>query len=356
MTVYDDEIDLRPYINNVIKHWWQIGLIALLAGAIALGISLLISRKYEATTTILVTRSRSQLNLSSQFPTIYEPVDQVAHMDSLITITQSDSLALSTFKAMQDRLEGKAKDLVSFREQVTVSSKGDLIVITAFARTPELAAEIANTWAENSVQAINLAYNEGQPLAEVQSQLAEAQSQYEASQKELEKFLEASRYNEIEAEMNAADQALNTVSNLPVQQFRFYSNRKQVMEELAVQARGLKDQLENGSVSAAGQFGDALSVLFTRAQAFGLQSSLSVELNNTDTADAPKPPLSVDAPKLPLSLTLNTSQLGDMIDTSANYASDLEQLITLAEAEAEIAGTKIQEMSEQMSLPENQYR
>ena len=36
MSVYDDEIDLKPYINALRKKWWLILLVTLLTGAAAL--------------------------------------------------------------------------------------------------------------------------------------------------------------------------------------------------------------------------------------------------------------------------------------------------------------------------------
>ena len=43
MTVYDDEIDLKPYINAIRKKWWLIAFITILvaAGAFAYSLSLI---------------------------------------------------------------------------------------------------------------------------------------------------------------------------------------------------------------------------------------------------------------------------------------------------------------------------
>ena len=34
MTIYEDEIDLRPYIEVLIKNWWKIAVIALFLAVI----------------------------------------------------------------------------------------------------------------------------------------------------------------------------------------------------------------------------------------------------------------------------------------------------------------------------------
>jgi LPS O-antigen subunit length determinant protein (WzzB/FepE family) len=41
MTVYEDEIDLRPYILALIHNWWRIALVVLILASLALAFSLL---------------------------------------------------------------------------------------------------------------------------------------------------------------------------------------------------------------------------------------------------------------------------------------------------------------------------
>ena len=93
MTIYEDEIDLRPYILAVLIYWWVIVLMAVLAGTAALIFSLVQAREFQATTTVLLTRSRATLELAEQFPTINEPIDARARMDSLVSIAYSDGIA-----------------------------------------------------------------------------------------------------------------------------------------------------------------------------------------------------------------------------------------------------------------------
>ena len=165
MTIYEDEIDIRPYILAIIKYWWIIVLLALAAGLAALIFSLLQVREFQATTTVLLTRSRATLELAEQFPTINEPVDARARMDSLVSITSSDVIASQTLNALDGRLASEFEDYSNFKESVEVSSEGDLLLITATARDPELAVEIANEWARQTVTAINVAYSGGTTIS-----------------------------------------------------------------------------------------------------------------------------------------------------------------------------------------------
>ncbi|MCJ7696189.1 MAG: Wzz/FepE/Etk N-terminal domain-containing protein, partial [Anaerolineaceae bacterium] len=86
MSFYDDEIDLRPYINAIRKKWWLIALITILVAAGAFAYSMLQSRNYETGATILLTRTRASLSLANQFPTINEPIDSRSRMDAMLEI------------------------------------------------------------------------------------------------------------------------------------------------------------------------------------------------------------------------------------------------------------------------------
>ena len=84
MSFYDDEIDLKPYIIAVRQKWRLIALITLLTASAALVFSLLQTSTYEASATILLTRTRTALELANQFPTISEPIDSRSRMDAML--------------------------------------------------------------------------------------------------------------------------------------------------------------------------------------------------------------------------------------------------------------------------------
>ncbi len=111
MTAFDEEIDLRPYLQSLFQRWWQIVLLAALAAIAALAISLTQARKYEAVATLLLTRSRSTLSLAEQFPTINEPVDTASRISAILAIAQSDAIAQTTLQAVKDRLPKNSQKL-----------------------------------------------------------------------------------------------------------------------------------------------------------------------------------------------------------------------------------------------------
>jgi len=84
MITYDDEIDLRPYISTLIENWGKIVLFAVVFAVLALAITLLQPRSYEATATLLIPHSQLKLSLAEQFPTIVDIRDTGSRMDEVI--------------------------------------------------------------------------------------------------------------------------------------------------------------------------------------------------------------------------------------------------------------------------------
>lgn len=358
MTLYEDEIDIRPYLAEILKNWLRILLIALLAGATAFLWSMQKPRSYQTSATILITRSRPQLNLSAQYPTVTEPIDQKARMDALLSIANSDSLALQVQEALANSGSGYPTGLADFKGLVETTSQGDIITVTAKTRDPESAALLANTWASEAVKAMNLAYSGEQPLAEIQQQVTTSAEEYAASQSELEEFLQNDQTTTLEAELNIAQSALTTLSEQSVNQLDFFVERKINMESLIVQAKALKGQLETASSSGAGQIGDALSVLTARAQSFGIQpmprtwSNLSGPQEGEDQrsgSGANTSPSS--AAYAPYQLSLN---IGDVntIDGNPDYTRDLDHIIQVAELEAASAEEQIQKLTITLADPD----
>ena len=93
-------------------------------------------------------------------------------MNALLSLAQSDTLAMETLKSLGDKLPAEDREIEALKKHVQIGSQGDAIVVTATANDPSLAADIANNWADQVVTAINLAYSGAQLPPEIQTQLA----------------------------------------------------------------------------------------------------------------------------------------------------------------------------------------
>jgi uncharacterized protein involved in exopolysaccharide biosynthesis len=356
MTVYDDEIDLRPYVQTLIQNWWKIALLAFLAAVAALIFILQQTRQYEATASILLTRTRAQLALAQQFPTVTEPVDARSRMDAMLSIAQSDALALAAYQNVADRLPEEEREFAPFKGRVEITSSGDIILVTASAADPHLAAEIANTWARDAATAINQAYSNEQPLAEIQGQLVVARAEYEAAKVELEIF---TRDNQIDLLQKRIDEGHTLFSGLAAErpwQIAYYTDRRLVMENLGTQAEALKRQLEIGNQSTAGGIGDALAVLRARLSALAIRDgsgSITGDVLMDRRSDHPTGTLAQTPTRSSdvdggLTINIDIGEMGNLLDTPANYMADLEAIIQLSREEAAAAQAALDALGQEV--------
>ena len=81
----EEEIDLRQYVEVLIRHWGWIAGLALVAAAAALGVSFLIPPTYEATALVAVTEPRYVMRFDPRFETVnsVQPAYQ-AYLDPLL--------------------------------------------------------------------------------------------------------------------------------------------------------------------------------------------------------------------------------------------------------------------------------
>jgi len=166
-------------------------------------------------------------------------------------------------------------------------------LVRVTAPDPQLAAELANVWAEETEHHINASYIElaAKPSEELKSQLQEAKARYETAQEALETFLADNHIGELEREIErrkaliAAYQQAQTDSEVQVYS-RQLSTRRQLLadryaemvtvEGLLRKARSLQEQLERGTASEAGRWGEALSLILLEARALGGTSNLQL--------------------------------------------------------------------------------
>lgn len=352
MSLYDEEIDLKPYISALKSRWWLVVLVALLASTTAYVFTSLQPLQYKSTATILLTRSRPELYLAAQFPTVKEQFDPSARIGVVLSILESDSFASDVVEAMKVEDPSLNESISSLKNRVEVETKGDLLLVTAAAGDAITAAKVANQYARVAVKTVNEAYAEQQPLAEIEAQLMSAERDYRAAQLELENFITISEISRLEQQVQEAETLLTSIGRDRAWQISFYTNRKQAMESLLIQAEALKQQLEVSGSSTPAQVGDALSVLLARAQSFGIQlaepsSSPVEEQDKSDNPDQ-KPTsgnITINQQSSP-PVTIQLDGLTAVEIAGGDYARDLDHLIQLASSEGSKAEEKIQEYME----------
>lgn len=205
----DEDLDLRKYINALVRWWREIILITLviigLVACVILGIQLLLAPRYEASASVAIVRTFSDITLDQRFQTKTDSTSTTQSSSAaslrsaLIGLASSGSIAQKVIDQLGNKLSPKEKVAAKLAEQVTAelatgsrgSSESDLINITAKANSPEKATAIANAWAQIYVQTVNAIYGQvpDDLLASIQSEQATAQKIYEKSQTDLEAFV-----------------------------------------------------------------------------------------------------------------------------------------------------------------------
>jgi capsular polysaccharide biosynthesis protein len=151
----EEEIDLRPYIEALVKNWmWIIGA-AVIAGVVALAVSSFLPPSYEATARAAVTASSAVV----EFDPRIRSVDDGQPLKAYPEIALSDDL----MAALLAEIVETTPDITSIEDlrkilDASAGADDSLLRLTVTYHDPEQTAEIANRWAELFVTRVNEIY------------------------------------------------------------------------------------------------------------------------------------------------------------------------------------------------------
>ncbi len=172
-----NEIDLRDYLDALIRRWQFVLAMPILAMLAAALVTLALKPTYEATATLALAPSTVSISLANQLPPYYLMVDSPRNLPTAYTPTYYIAIL-------------KGADVVSAaqpRAAVTISADGNdrsLLQITARGDDPKQVADTANTYAQVGAQRI-------QRLLEPSGEdVAVAKRKLDAAQQALDKFLQ----------------------------------------------------------------------------------------------------------------------------------------------------------------------
>lgn len=261
--VLEDEIDLRQYVDVLMRRWkFVVGISALMVIVAAVLSFFVLPPVYDATAGVVVLRSRAEISFDPKFKTESQAgQDPAARRAALTGLVKSSALAAEVITALGDSLSVEERRVSTLLDQIKVSSQGDLIEITASAGTPQKAAAIANAWAEAYISQVNDLYSGvAQSPIQIKAQATAAWQTYQQTQQALEQFLGESRVAELEQQVKSKQATLadNYVT----------LNR---LDRIIGDARALRDRLRQGTGTSNS---NALSLLLLRMNAFGVSSNL----------------------------------------------------------------------------------
>jgi capsular polysaccharide biosynthesis protein len=156
------EIDLRKYIAAILQRWRWIILCTLVAAISAAGLTYIQPRYYTAEAAVLmqIRQTGSQVGLNGPILSI-ETIDIGARRQGLVALANSSAIeARLPTNVIQNVAPSKYRPGQLVGEHITGHINGDLLVISARARTAEQAKELADAWAATYVSYVNELYTD----------------------------------------------------------------------------------------------------------------------------------------------------------------------------------------------------
>jgi succinoglycan biosynthesis transport protein ExoP len=154
----EDEIDLREYIDVLIRRWPWIVALAVVAVLTAAAVSFFVLQpSYEASALVLITQPRYQLRFDPRLETLS---DIETASKAYPSLAMSDDLLQQVLDSLDPPLPEEERTLQGLRNKVNASAGADpsLLELSATNGEPTRAAQIANTWAERYVEYVNELY------------------------------------------------------------------------------------------------------------------------------------------------------------------------------------------------------
>ncbi len=206
----DEEIDLRKYIDALIRWWREIIVVTLATILLVIlaveGLRFLLTPTYKADASVAIVRTFSDVSLDPRFKTQTDDTTNTqtnnsasSRRSALLSLASSGSIAQKVIEQLGDKLSNKEKIAANLADQVTAElaaggrsgSESDLISISVVANSPEKATLIANAWSQIYVQTVNAIYGQvpDDLLTSIESEQTTAQKSYNKSQTDLETFV-----------------------------------------------------------------------------------------------------------------------------------------------------------------------
>ncbi len=266
------EIDLRPYIQLLFRHWFLILSVMVLASICAFLVTAALPPYYESTAFIAITKPNYIMAFDSRIQTLDDgqPVYK-----AFPEIAQSSAMAVAVFDALDPVPDGIDTPL-SLAQQMEAVSGADpsLLHLTVTMPNPQEAARIANMWAAVFIQQAHSIYG-NQSEDEVrffETQLAQNRTELENAEQELIDFEASNDLAILQNQLN-----LLTATHLLV--LNQQRDKEFVIRDLA----GLQQNLQSQNPDTPASFADQLSLLSLQTAAYAAGSRLPVDLQLVDT-------------------------------------------------------------------------
>ena len=332
----EEEIDLREYLDVIIRRWkWIVAITLVAVLTVAIVSFFMIAPLYEARAGVMIIKSKSEITFEPKYRTLTDEelaragVDIASRRKALEALVESSSVAVEVIAELGPTLDPEEHEVSILLEMVDTKTTGDLIEIVVRSTHPKKAAAIANAWGEVYETYVNELYS-GRPQSaeDIGAQVLEARKTYEEAQEALTKFTGDNRIEFLSRGIEANQNALAD-----------YYATKQGLDRLIGDAKALRDQLREGPSSPTAS---DLPILLLRANAFMVSTSLPLQPSTSLPLQPSTSP--------PLQLQLSLDQMAGLEGSAEKQLGDLDTLISVLEARREEIQSLISEGSIQQEV------
>ncbi len=222
----EEEIDLRVYIDVLLRWWWLIALSIVVVAGIAYAVSASMTPLYEAAAGVVTLKSRAEVSLGSGFESVSE--DDLTTTASNVVLDRNKR-RLNTMTGMvrngavAEQVISELGDVLTEEEanpaylvgrvrgelmNVEDAGESDTIQIIVTHPDPKKAAAIANAWAKAFEMHVNGIYGEASysPFSDIHQQVADAKVAYDLAQTAWLAFLaDDNRITELQRQANGEE-------------------------------------------------------------------------------------------------------------------------------------------------------
>ena len=155
----EETVDLRPYLAALGRYLWLIGGAVVLAIVIAVAIYLT-SNDYEAIALLTVPEPTEQLQFDARITTTMRSMQNLTVYPEL---AKSSDLLNRVLVHAIELTDGRIATLAQVRDMTTLTTSADnrLVRLVVTDEDPEVAAALANIWAEEFVITIETLFGRG---------------------------------------------------------------------------------------------------------------------------------------------------------------------------------------------------
>ena len=260
----EDSIDLRWYVYALARQ--RVRLVAFVLAGILVGavVSLILPPTYKAAALVSVAQPQSSLRLDGV--TNSAPLPLRAYPE----LALSEAVLAPLFQQTRAILPADTNTVAKLRKTLKAEQASDasLLQLTASARDPETAAQIANVWAKEFAALAGQLYAQDQAnLADYQQQLSDAKSQFTQAAVDLATFQSGNQVNMLNVQLTSQQNILGD-----------YLNRQYRLGLIQQDCRELQTRLATLDANAPATRADDLALLSLISRVYGADITAGVPL------------------------------------------------------------------------------